>query len=337
MTQRPKPLLIAKWGSITAALLMITAAAIAQEIPPPPADTPIRVETVLINVPIVVTDRDGRYVAGLKRQDFTIRLDGVDQSIEHFADAEAPVSVAIILDMSGSTEPYIKHIKKAAKAFVEKLGEGDQAMVMTFDQFQRIDTAADLTDDKRKLCDRIGSLKHRFEGRSFQHRDKGSYPDMYDAIYQAMRHKMGHITGRKAIVVLTDGFIMDQTVSPGTFDDMIVEGDTVIYPVMFLTEQHLGGRRGNRIAYVDLMNHQTAVPLRKMAARTGGRILIASEGTDFDKAFQSIGDELRKQYLLGFYPPDLKPPNSGKVALLVSDPSWAIRSKQVLRIKRVPR
>ena len=63
---------------------------------------------------------------------------------------------------------------------------------------------------------------------------------MYDAIYQAMTKEFAGVKGRKAVIVLTDGFVVGRTVTPRVFDDTIVEGDAVIYPMMFITRQHVG-------------------------------------------------------------------------------------------------
>ncbi|MFT3745887.1 MAG: VWA domain-containing protein [Pyrinomonadaceae bacterium] len=299
---------------------------------PTPDDEPIKVDTLLINIPMIVTDRDGRYVGGLKKDDFSIELDGVKQEIEYFADAEAPVSVAIILDMSGSTLPYIKAIRDAAKAFVDKLNPADQAVVMTFDQRSTINVECELTSDRKKLSGKIGSLRHSFRDPMVE-RGVGVYPDMYDTIYKAIKKEFASVKGRKAIIVLTDGFIVGQTVKPKVFDDTIIEGDTVIYPVMFVTRQHLG-RDKTSITTDELYKQPSTDALNKIAIKTGGRLILAGKDVDFNSAFQAVGDELRKQYILGFVPSNVEDLKAGRIALGVNKPGMKVRSKSVIRVRR---
>ena len=295
-------------------------------------DAPIKVETTLINIPLVVSDRDGRHVGGLRKEDFTILLDGEKQEIEYFADAEAPVSVAIILDLSGSTRPYIQKIRDAAKAFVEKLNPSDQAAVLTFDQFQKIDVISPLTSDRKKLSSKIGSVRHNFSGFRPDWTRPEISPDMYDAIYQAMTKEFAGVKGRKAVIVLTDGFVVGRTVTPRVFDDTIVEGDAVIYPMMFITRQHVGPGN-NSIPTEVLYKLPVTAALNSIAVKTGGRLLIAAKDTDFKSAFQSVGDELRKQYVLGFYPSNTDLGRPRQIALSVNRPDTRIRSKTNIRIK----
>src|SRR6187431_3011499 len=126
----------AVWAFAAACLCSVVSA---QTPSPTPDDEPIKIDTLLINIPLVVSDRDGRHIGGLKKDDFSVLLDGEKQTIDYFADAEAPVNVAIIIDLSGSTRPVLGDIKNAAKTFVEKLSPSDQAMVMTFDQFRKLE------------------------------------------------------------------------------------------------------------------------------------------------------------------------------------------------------
>ncbi len=297
-------------------------------------DEPIRVETTLINIPFVVSDRDGRHVAGVKKEDVFVKLDGEDQPIEYFADSEAPVSVAIILDMSGSTRPHIGQIRDAAKKFVDKLNPADQAMVLTFDQRAKIDLVVGLTSDRKKLKDKIGGVSHYYPGFGpSDPRKLPIFPDMYDTIYRVLNSEFAGVTGRKAVIVLTDGFIVGRTVDVPTFDDALIEGDVVIYPMMFLTAYHVG-RGKTSISAEELFQLPVTMKLDDIAKKTGGRLMIAGKGTDFKAAFEAVADELRKQYMVGFYPtkPDIA--RGGKVALGVTTPGLRVRTKNVIRLKK---
>ena len=136
---KPKP---TKIKYLVAAIVLFAAALLnggvsAQTPTPTPDEETIKVETLLINIPLVVSDRDGRHVGGLRKEDFTILLDGEKQKIEYFADAEAPVSVAIILDLSGSTRPISGRSGTRRRPSSKSSIRRDQAAVLTFDQFQK--------------------------------------------------------------------------------------------------------------------------------------------------------------------------------------------------------
>lgn len=313
--------------------VLLLSAAAAQNPQPTTDDDPIKVDTLLINIPVVVSDSDGRFIGGLKKEDFIIRLDGRKQEIEYFADSEAPVSVAIILDLSGSTRPYLRAIKDAANAFVDKLNRADQAAIITFNQFNRLDVVSRLTSDRKKLSGRINSLGNAFSS-GLPRSSKEIYPDLYDAIYLAMTNELAGVRGRKAIIVLTDGFVTGRSVTAKVFDDTIIEGDTVIYPVMFVTRQHVG-RDKTSISRAEPFALPVTIALDQIASKTGGRLIVASKGTDFKSSFQAVGDELRKQYILGFQPSDTDNLKERKIALSVSNPALKVRSKNIIRLKKV--
>src|ERR1044071_4897368 len=93
----------------------------------------IKVDTNLVTVPVIVSDRRNRYISGLKAEDFTVFKDGQKQSIDYFAAEESPINVAILLDTSRSTELVLGKIKKAAGAFVKQLNPNDRCMIVSFD------------------------------------------------------------------------------------------------------------------------------------------------------------------------------------------------------------
>jgi Ca-activated chloride channel family protein len=303
----------------------------------------IRVETVLVNVPLIVSDRDGRFIGGLKKSDFMLRVDGQDQPIEYFADAESPIDVALVLDLSGSVISVLQNIKEAAKKFVEQLKPDDRASLVTFDQKKEIAVREELTPDKKKLSSTIGKIGYDKSGDYREAHKLPVFPDMYDAIANVMRSKFAGVPRRKAIIVLTDGYVTGRTISPQAFDDMIVEGETLIYPVMFVTREHIfesamtniaGKQRGNTITGKELSALRVTRALTNIAAKTGGRLLIAAKDTDFNAAFTAIGDELRKQYFIGFLPSPESAKKGGRVSIAVTDPAWSVRSKSSVRLKR---
>src|SRR5947207_2521295 len=150
---KPNFVLITTWWCLIICILNVSA-----QTPVETPEAPIKVETLLINIPLVVSDRDGRHIGGLAKEDFTILLDGEKQTIEYFADADESVSVAIIIDISGSTRPYLPSIRDAAKTFAAQLNPNDQGTVLTFDQHFQIEVVCQLTSDKKRLAKKIDSV-----------------------------------------------------------------------------------------------------------------------------------------------------------------------------------
>src|ERR1041385_4507595 len=108
----------------------------------------IRFDTALVTVPVTVMDRYGRYVPLLRREQFRIQENGVDQKIAYFATTDAPFSVILLIDTSGSTEFRLRDIQDAAIKFVDKLKSTDKVMVMSFDDKIEVECRATVNRDE---------------------------------------------------------------------------------------------------------------------------------------------------------------------------------------------
>jgi VWFA-related protein len=130
--------------AVLAVLVLLFASARAQE--PQVVDT-IKIDTNLISVPVIVSDRDNRYVPNLKVDAFHLFDNQIEQKISYFDTGEEPLSVVLMLDTSLSTSGVLDDIRKAAKAFIKELRPRDRAMIVTFDwQFQKL---TDLTSNRK--------------------------------------------------------------------------------------------------------------------------------------------------------------------------------------------
>src|SRR5207249_3633271 len=98
----------------------------------------VRVNTTLVSIPVSVMDRDGKYIPNLRKEDFRIWEDGVEQQVAYFASTEKPFTVALLIDTSGSTREKLQDIQDAALAFVDKLRADDRVMVISFDEQIRV-------------------------------------------------------------------------------------------------------------------------------------------------------------------------------------------------------
>ena len=149
----------------------------------------VRVNTSLITVPAVVMDRNGRYIANLRKEDFRIYEDGVEQEISYFASVEKPFTVALMLDVSGSTQFELAQIRDAANTFVSRLRFNDRMMAITFDG--KIYLLTDVADVRSIRQSKL-HIPAATDGTV-----------LYDAVEFALK-RMAQVSGRKAIVLMTD-------------------------------------------------------------------------------------------------------------------------------------
>jgi Ca-activated chloride channel family protein len=198
----------------------------------------VRVNTTLVSIPVSVMDRNGKYIPNLRKEDFRIWEDGVEQQVAYFASTEKPFTVALMIDTSGSTRERLQDIQDAAMAFVNQLRADDRVMVITFDDRIRVLTQA--TSDRSALRRAIEEVR------------PGSGTRLYDAVDQVINQYFRNLEGRKALVLFTDG--VDTTSKHATYESTIAEAeelDALVYPIEFDTSQDMGvwpgpRRRGGR-------------------------------------------------------------------------------------------
>jgi len=256
----------------------------------------VRVSTSLITVPAVVMDRNGRYIANLRKEDFRIFEDGVEQELSYFAEVERPFTVALMLDVSGSTQTQLAQIREAANIFVNRLRANDRMMAITFDgQIHVLTEAADISTIRRSKL----HIPPVTDGTV-----------LYDAVDFALK-RMTQIPGRKAIVLMTDGVDQSSTASFKSTLSEIAEQDVLIYTVQYNTLPQLPQRlsqikneKARRKVQERLMkSYAVSEPyLRALADKTGGRFYRADDLRDVGPAFEGITAELGVQYSLGYYP-----------------------------------
>ncbi len=182
----------------------------------------VRVETNLVTLPVVASDRGGRYVPDLKAEEFTVEEDGAPQKVAFFATVSEPFSVVLMIDTSASTTvEKMRRVQDAAVAFVSQLRPGDRVKVVSFDDELR--DLSDFTADRAALASAIRATRPGKGTRLY---------DAFDAAHRALRR----LKGRKAVIMLTDG--VDYRSANRTYDDnrrAAEESDVVVYPVRFDT------------------------------------------------------------------------------------------------------
>jgi Ca-activated chloride channel homolog len=258
--------------------VLLAAAALAQQ---PPV---IRVNVNLVRVVATVKNLGDDLVGSLDRDDFEIYDNGKRQQVAVFERQTAqPLSVAILIDTSGSTAKELKHEVESVNRFLKTLfGEGNPA-----------DTAALYSFNWEVR-------RHNYFTRNLPSLDKSlrtlkgeAGTALYDAIFLASG-ELENRDGRRVIVIVTDG---GDTTSSKKFHDALEAAqlaDAVIYPIVVMPITNDAGRN---------IGGENALTL--MARGTGGRTFLPSVGVQLDAAFADIIRELRTQYLLGFYPRDV--------------------------------
>ena len=181
----------------------------------------LRTDTDLVTVPVIATDADGSYVADLRREEFTVAEDGVQQEVAFFGTVSTPFHVVLMLDTSASTQQKLRLIQQAAGAFVEQLQPADRVKVISFDD--EIRDLSEFTSDRAILKSAINRTA------------PGKGTRVYDAVELAL-NTIRRIQGRKAIVIFSDG--VDWHSASATFDGTIRwldEEGVIVYPIRYDT------------------------------------------------------------------------------------------------------
>ncbi len=295
------------------------------------ADEIIKVDTTYVSVPVIVSDRNGRYIPNLKKSNFKLFQDGEKQEISFFGNEKEPLNIALLLDTSKSTRNVIDLIKKAAIDFIYLLEKSDKASVITFDA--EINVITNLTSNRIQLERAIRSVDIGY--------DIGTV--MRDAVIDAVQNSFKNVKGRKAIIVLTDGKDFGSYYSEDGLLNRLEESDVLVYSVFYKTG--LGQRRRwgrgrwgrnfprRRNTRQDRMNKEAEEYLKYMSEITAGRF-YKKNVDDLRKTFKTITSELRNQYRLGYYP--TKNGESGtihKIKVEVDKKKISVRARKTYRAK----
>lgn len=276
----------------------------------------------LVTVPAVVMDRNGRYIANLRKDDFRIYEDGVEQQLAYFTSVEKPFTVALMLDVSGSTQYQLDQIREAANTFVGRLRYNDRLMAITFDGKINVLTEPATVASIRQSKLRIPAVTD------------GTV--LYDAVAFALQ-RMSGIAGRKAIVLMTDG--VDQSSKVATLQSTVeamTEQDVIVYTVQYNTLPQLSQRlsaikneKARRKVQERLMKgYALSEPyLQALAEKTGGRFHKADDLREIGPAFEAITAELGVQYTLGYYPKENPASSERSIKVRVRYPNLVVRTR----------
>jgi VWFA-related protein len=254
----------------------------------PPADDSIATFRKTVNevhVVFTVTDKHGRYVKDLKKDDFKIVDDNrpPEQINSFFSETDLPLQVGLLIDASNSVRDRFKFEQEAATEFLNQTirRKYDEAFVIGFDVTPEV--TQDFTDDTERLSIGIRSLR------------PGGGTALYDALYFACRDKLmkheKNVAVRRAIILLSDGDDNQSHVTREEAIEMAQRAEVSVYTIS--TNLTGSGSHGDKI-------------LERISEATGGRSYVPFQITEVANAFASIQEELRSQYAIAYKPTDFK-------------------------------
>ncbi len=276
----------------------------------------------LINVGFAVRDSAGKLVMNLNQSDFEVFEDGAPQKISFFAKStDVPLNLGLLVDMSGSQEPFMKRHHKDLESFLkESLGAQDKAFLLCFGNHLRV--AEDFTSSPQDLA---AGLKDFLKG----HRE---YPELgppkekrilgtafYDAIYYSIQEKLADAAkGRRALIIFSDG--EDNSSAHNMLDaiEAAQNNDVLLFSVRYTDAKHgtLNARNKYGISVMERISRETG-------------------GADFDARakglaanFEQIGEQLRSSYELAYHSTNPIPDGTfHKISIRVKQPGLKVRAK----------
>ncbi len=249
------------------------------QLPARMSDQTYRVNVDLVNVLCSVFDKNtNSFVTNLTREDFSVYEDNQKQEIKNFArETDLPLTIAMLIDTSQSVAPKLKFEQDAAISFFQSImREKDRAMLVSFDS--DVSLLQDFTNDPNKMAKEIRKLK------------AAGGTALYDAIYRVCDEKLIRETGRKAIIILSDGDDESSKVSLRQAKEMALRAETLIFAISI--------SRGGFFGVGGAKEGDTV--LKEISQETGGRIFSPFKPEDLDDEFRQINQELRSQYNIGY-------------------------------------
>jgi VWFA-related protein len=243
----------------------------------------IKIPTEMVQLDVKVTDHDNRPISGLTKSDFVVYEDKVCQNIESVSSDEAPVSIGLAIDTSGSMTPKLYTVSNAASGLIRQMRPDDEAFLAQFKTDAEL--VKEFTSDRRELEDALKQI----------YASGGTA--LLDAIIAVADH--AHEKGkrrRKALVVITDGLEKNSSVKEKKVMEVIKEDEVQLYLVGFVDEGESGGLFGRSPA------KRAKDLLSRLAEDSGGRAFFPSDVRETPAIAAQIAKDLRAQYVISYYP-----------------------------------
>lgn len=240
----------------------------------------IRVDTNLVLIPVSVTDPLNRFVTGLEREHFKLFEDKVEQTITQFASEDAPLSIGLVFDASGSMGAKLAKSRQAAAQFFKTANPEDEFFLIQFND--RPELVVPFTHQTEEIQNRLAFTNAK--GRTA----------LLDGVYMAMNQMKKSKNARKAILILSDGGDNSSRYTESEIKNAVREADVQIYAIGIFEPINARGRTAEELSGPGLLN--------ELSEQTGGRHFAVENINELPDIAAKIGIELRNQYLIGYAP-----------------------------------
>lgn len=240
----------------------------------------IRVDTNLVLIPVTVTTPIGQFVTGMEKENFRLFEDKVEQTVTHFASEDAPLSIGLVFDASGSMGSKLSKSREAVAQFFKTVGPEDEFFLVQFNDRPELTTG--FTRNLEEIQNRLTFTQAK--GRTA----------LLDGMFLALHEMKKARNPRKALLVISDGGDNSSRYTESEVKNNVREADVQIYGIGIFEPIGSRGRTAEELAGPGLLS--------EMAEQTGGRQFAVENLNELPDIAAKIGMELRNQYILGYTP-----------------------------------
>lgn len=240
----------------------------------------IRIDTTLVLIPVSVTDPMNRFVTGLEREHFRLFEDKIEQDIKQFSSEDAPLSVGIVFDTSGSMGSKLQKSRQAVAQFFKTANPEDEFFLVQFND--RPNLAVPLTRNIEEIQNQLTFTQSK--GRTA----------LLDGVYLAMNHMKKAHNPRKALLIISDGGDNSSRYTESEIKNAVREADVQIYAIGIFEPMSARGRTAEEMSGPGLLS--------EISEQTGGRHFPVDNLNELPDVAAKIGIELRNQYVIGYNP-----------------------------------
>lgn len=255
----------------------------AQDPPPQTPGTAIKVNVELTLVDATVKDKSGRVMGDLKKEDFRVFEDGVEQQITHFSRDQIPLAVALAVDLSGSIEPFLRPLRYATLSALKVLKPEDQVALFTFTG--DVERRVELTKDKRDISDVFEDIR------------AGGGTNINDAVAEAARYLKEQAPAARRVIILVSDNVpsVGGYTLPAEVTKAALEADAAIYSIRIPGRNPAGSGISAKL-------NRGLVNVKKLTEETGGEVFDVKEDGSLYISFKGVIERLKTRYTIGYYP-----------------------------------
>jgi VWFA-related protein len=262
------------------ALILVFGSVIAARQASPQSDYRLRVDSTLVVIPVSVTDASNHFVLNLERDRFSVFEDGVKQRVMQFADEDAPLSVGLLVDVSGSMGRKLAISQSAVAEFLKTMNPQDEAFLIKFSDSAEL--SAGFTHDPKVIEDKMSSVQ------------SAGLTALLDAVHLGLDELKSAKNPRKALLILSDGGDNNSRYSAAEIEAVVRQADVQIYSMGVFEPDLFPGLSAAEVSGPAL--------LAEISEQTGGRVFPARSSSALPSIARRIGIELRNEYILAYRP-----------------------------------